>query len=133
MNYTLNSRLLQFSTFLQRELFAWQEEEKLDITPKLQEIIRVLEFVQIERYVPNYRGCVGRHGKCRSEIARAFVAKKVLNLPTTEALIDRLKVDRSLRRICGFEKRHPRFVRFFKNLLRACGTRLTRKNARGID
>lgn len=104
MNHTLNDRLLQFTTFLQRDLFAWQEEENLDITPKLQEVIKILEFVQIERYVPSYRGCVGRHGECRPEIARAFVAKQVLNLPTTEALIDRLKVDISLRRICGFEK-----------------------------
>ena len=104
MNHTLNSRLLQFITFLQRELFAWQEVEKLDITPKLQGVIKVLEFVQIERYVPSYCGCVGRPGECRPEIARAFVAKMVLNLPTTEALIDRLKVDISLRRICGFEK-----------------------------
>ena len=104
MNHTLNTRLLQFTTYLQRDLFAWQEQEKLDMTPKLLEIIRVLEFVQIERYVPSYRGCIGRHGECRPEIARAFVAKEVLNLPTTEALIDRLKVDISLRRICGFEK-----------------------------
>jgi hypothetical protein len=103
MSYTLNNRLLQFSTFLQQESFVGQEEEKPDITPKLQEIIRVLEFVQIERYVPSYRGCVGRHGECRPEIARACVAKPGLNLQTTEALIDRLKVERSLRRIGGFE------------------------------
>jgi hypothetical protein len=37
-------------------------------------------------------------------LARAFVAKAVLDLPTTEALIDRLKADRALRRICGFER-----------------------------
>jgi hypothetical protein len=37
-------------------------------------------------------------------MARAFVAKAVLDLPTTEALIDRLKVDHALRRICGFER-----------------------------
>ena len=37
-------------------------------------------------------------------LARAFVAKAVLELPTTEALIDRLKADRALRRICGFER-----------------------------
>ncbi len=39
----------------------------------------------------------------------AFVAKAVLGLTTTEALIERLKVDRALRRICGFSmwKRMP--------------------------
>jgi hypothetical protein len=104
MNHTLKDRLLQFTTFLQRELFVCQEAEVAELTPKLQEVIKILEFVEIERWVPSYRGCVGRHGKYRIEIARAFVAKQVLNLPTTEALIERLKVDISLRRICGFEK-----------------------------
>jgi len=66
---------------------------------KLQEVIKVLEFVQRERYVPSYHGCVGRHGECRAEIARAFIAKQMLNLATTEVLIDRLKVDTNLRRI----------------------------------
>ena len=83
---------------------AWQEAEELAFTSKHQEVIRILEFVEIERYVPSYRGCVGRQSQCRLEIARAFIAKQVLNLPTTEALIDRLKVDIRLRRICGFEK-----------------------------
>jgi hypothetical protein len=41
----------------------------------------------------------------RPQIARAFVAKAVLNIPTTAALIERLHVDRSLRRICGWERR----------------------------
>jgi hypothetical protein len=103
MSYTLKDRLLQFTTLLQRELFAWAEAEERALTSKHQEVIRILELVEIERYVPSYRGCVGRHGQCRLEIARAFIAKQVLNLPTTEALIDRLKVDICWRRICGFE------------------------------
>jgi hypothetical protein len=42
----------------------------------------------------------------------------VLDLPTTEALIDRLHVDQALRRICGFERCHAvpdasRFSRAF--------------------
>ena len=106
MNHTLKTRLLQFSSLLQKELFAWREEEELVLTPKLQEVIQVLEFVEIERFVPSYRGRVGRHGECRPEIARAFVAKAVLNLTTTEALIDRLRHDISLRRICGFDRYH---------------------------
>lgn len=47
----------------------------------------------------------GRVPEDRPEIARAVVAKTVLNLPTTAALIERLHVDRSLRRICGWERR----------------------------
>jgi hypothetical protein len=35
-------------------------------------------------------------------LANAFVAKAVLGLPTTVGLIERLTIDRALRRICGF-------------------------------
>jgi hypothetical protein len=45
----------------------------------------------------------GRPQRDRAALARAFVAKAVLNLPTTEALIDRLQQDRSLKRLCGFD------------------------------
>jgi hypothetical protein len=37
MNYTLKDRLLQFTTVLQRDLFAWQEAEELAFTSKPQE------------------------------------------------------------------------------------------------
>jgi hypothetical protein len=35
-------------------------------------------------------------------LANAFVAKAVLGLPTTVGLIERLAIDRALKRICGF-------------------------------
>ena len=76
------------------------------MTPKLIDVIKVLEFVNIERFVPSCQGFVGRPTEYRSPIARALVAKAVLDLPTTEALIDRLQSDISLRRICGFQSRH---------------------------
>lgn len=44
MNYTLKDRLLQFTTLLQRELFAWPEAEERALTSKHQEVIRILEF-----------------------------------------------------------------------------------------
>jgi hypothetical protein len=36
-------------------------------------------------------------------VARAFVAKAVFNFPLTRHLIDRLRIDPVLRRMCGFE------------------------------
>ena len=39
-------------------------------------------------------------------IAKAFVAKAVYQMPTTRALLDRLATDISLRRICGWERKH---------------------------
>ena len=119
MDITGKSRLSQFWSHLQHELFPLlREEDHLAVTPALEQVIRVLEFTQIERFIPSSRGCVGRPPQDRVALARAFVAKAVLDLPTTEALIDRLKVDQALRRICGFERFHAvpdasRFSRVF--------------------
>ena len=119
MDTTGKSRLSQFWNHLQHELFPFlREEDHLALSPALEKVIRVLEFTQIERFIPSSRGCVGRPPQDRVALARAFVAKAVLDLPTTEALIDRLQADRSLRRICGFERFHAipdasRFSRAF--------------------
>lgn len=43
----------------------------------------------------------------RSWFANAFVAKAVRGVTTTAGLIERLAIDRSLRRICGFSLNHP--------------------------
>ena len=40
----------------------------------------------------------------RHPLARALIAKAVLNLPTTAALIERLAVDATLRRLCGWQR-----------------------------
>jgi hypothetical protein len=119
MNTTCKSRLSQFWNHLQHELFPFlREEDHLELSPTLEKVIRVLEFTQVDRFIPSSRGFVGRPPKDRVALARAFVAKAVLDLPTTEALIDRLKADRALRRICGFERFHripdaSRFSRAF--------------------
>jgi hypothetical protein len=106
MDSTLNSRLSQFITNFQIDLWNWQQDDPLELTPKLIDVVKVLEFVNIEKFLPMRQGFVGRPPEYRSQIARAFVAKAVLDLPTTEALIDRLQNDLSLRRICGFKSRY---------------------------
>ncbi|EQD42139.1 IS4 family transposase, partial [mine drainage metagenome] len=75
------------------------------LTPKLEPLLRIWEMVQIERFVPVGRGWVGRPARERTALARAFVAKAVLGLPTTVALMERLRVDGCLRRLCGFDGR----------------------------
>jgi Transposase DDE domain/Transposase domain (DUF772) len=104
MNLILNSRLSQFMTNFQEDLWDWPPEDPLILTPKLIDVIRVLELVNMERFVPSSQGRVGRPAEDRSPIARAFVAKAVLDIPTTEALIDRLQSDLSWRRSCGFQR-----------------------------
>ncbi len=119
MNTTCKTRLSQFWNYLQHDLFPFlREEDHLALSPALEKVIRVLEFTEIERFIPSRRGCVGRPPKDRVALARAFIAKAVLDLPTTEALIDRLQADQALRRICGFERCHAipdasRFSRVF--------------------
>jgi hypothetical protein len=50
----------------------------------------VLELAQIEAHLPYIGRVPGRSTANRSAIARAFVAKAVYNLPTTQSLIDYL-------------------------------------------
>lgn len=105
MNTTLKNRLTQFWFQVQEGLFPFLTEMEVEMTPALKRVATVLEMIEIERFVPDRRG-VGRRPRDRVALARAFVAKATLNLPTTEALIDRLKVDQPLRRLCGFSTSH---------------------------
>src|SRR5208283_5085104 len=90
---------------LQPELFPSLDEQLDPLTAKLERLIVILDTLGLEAYVaPPSRGR-GRPADDRPQIARAFVAKAVLNIPTSSALIERLQVDRSLRRICGWERR----------------------------
>ncbi|HEY0310894.1 MAG TPA: transposase, partial [Allosphingosinicella sp.] len=89
----------------QPSLFPWLEEELDPLTVKLERLIIILDTLGLDAFVAPPPGGRGRAPEDRPAIARAFVAKTVLNLPTTVALIDRLHVDRSLRRICGWERR----------------------------
>lgn len=58
--------------------------------------------MRIEEFVDSTWDGVGRPQHDRGALANAFVAKAVLGLPTTAALIERLRIDRALKRICGF-------------------------------
>jgi hypothetical protein len=66
-------------------------------------LIHTLEWARIEDLVPAWQG-IGRPLADRSALANGFVAKAVLGLSTTVALIERLSIDRALRRICGFSR-----------------------------
>jgi Transposase DDE domain/Transposase domain (DUF772) len=62
-----------------------------------------LEVVRIEEFLPCFYGYEGRPRKTRAAIARSFIAKMVYNVSTTTFLIERLKSDKNIRRICGWE------------------------------
>ena len=96
--------LSQYWATIQGTLFPKLQEELDPLTKKQQQLIEILELVRIEEFLPDHLGCEGRPQKTRSAIARAFVAKMVYNIDTTTFLIERLKSDKNLRRICGWER-----------------------------
>jgi len=100
----LHEGLLRSWSRIQRSLFPWLEEELDPLTEKQQKLVMVLEVIQIEGHLDEYRSSGrGRPPKSRSAIARAFVAKMVYNMPTTRMLLERLQADRVLRRLCGWD------------------------------
>ena len=100
----LHSRLAQTWLNIQGSLFPWIAEELGGLTQKQQELVTTLELIRIEEFILSSSGYPGRPPKDRGAVARAFVAKAVYNMPTTRTLLDRLKTDIALRRICGWER-----------------------------
>jgi Transposase DDE domain/Transposase domain (DUF772) len=100
----LKQRVSNYLGKLQQDLFPFLEEH-LDtpLPEKLIQLISILDMVEIEKFVCDRRGYPGRPPKNRCAMARAFIAKAVYKIPDTKALIDRLKSDKNLRKVCGFE------------------------------
>jgi hypothetical protein len=90
---------------LQEDLFPEMEEELGPLSDKHRSLVTVLETVNVESFLPYVHGLTGRPLAERRALARAFVAKAIFNLPTTRLLIDILKGDTRLRRLCGWERR----------------------------
>jgi hypothetical protein len=92
---------------LQRSLFPKLEEcWQAALTEKEQQLVRILELIRIEKFVPRRASDqrMGRKLREREAIARSFVAKAVYGFAFTRALIEALKTTPSLRRICGFDR-----------------------------
>lgn len=97
------NKLSDFWNGFQQKLFPQLEEELPPLLASHQKVITILELVKIEKFVRSQAGLKGRPVLNRVAIARAFIAKSVLNLPTTAHLKDRLLCDKALRVICGWE------------------------------
>lgn len=95
--------LSNFAQVLQGTLFPALEAELGPLTERHQEFVKVVGLLQLDNFVAVQCGR-GRPAHDRGAIARAFVAKALLNIPTTRALLDRLQSDVALRRLCGWEK-----------------------------
>ena len=103
MQVTVSGLLNQFHRIMQGVLFPALQEQLGSFSDKHRQLAAVLCMIEIEALVGAWSGGVGRPAKHRRAIARAFVAKAVFNLNGTRQLLDRLSVDISLRRLCGWE------------------------------
>jgi hypothetical protein len=105
MQLTVSGVLNQFQRILQGTLFPTLQEQLGPLSDKHRQLAAVLSMIEIEALVGSWSGGVGRPARHRRAMARAFVAKAVFNLSATRQLLDRLSVDVSLRRLCGWESR----------------------------
>jgi hypothetical protein len=101
---SLRERLSFCWSSIQHDLFPWLEERVGPLSARQQLLVAVLEMAQIEAFAPHWHSVPGRPPAERAALARAFVAKAVFNVPATNMLIERLHADKSLRRLCGWER-----------------------------
>ena len=98
---SLRDRLARYWRGYQPELLEALEVEVGPLGERYEQLIQGFEFVRVERLL--WSGpVVGRPAKDRVALAQAFLAKAVFKLATTRDLIERLKSDDNLRRLCGW-------------------------------
>jgi hypothetical protein len=96
--------LALLKTAIQRTLLPALNEELGPLSAKERRFVAILEVVKLEAFTQRWGWCGnGRKPTPRIKLASAFLAKSLWNMPTTSALIDRLKSDVNLRRLCGWE------------------------------
>jgi hypothetical protein len=94
---------------VQRTVFPHLEECLASpLTAQEKRLVKILELVHIEHYVPKSasRQWLGRPIKEREAIARSFVAKAVLGYPHTRSVLHALRTTATLRALCGFATRN---------------------------
>lgn len=85
--------LTDYVNTLQASLFPWLEAVVGEpLTDKLRKFVFTLEIVNVEHFVFGpLTQHMGRKEIDRRSIARAYVAKTVYDLPTTELLLEMLR------------------------------------------
>jgi hypothetical protein len=101
---SLRDSLSSYWEKFQGELFPFLEETVGFLTESHKALVTVVDMTRLEAFLPHWHGLPGRPLAERAALARAFVAKAVLNLPTTRTLIERVEADKTLRRLCGWSR-----------------------------
>jgi hypothetical protein len=103
MQLTPRDRLTQFHHLLQSELFPIVETAVGDLSSQARLLVSTLGLISMSRWLPPTRGSIGRPMRDRQACLRAFVAKAIYNFQTTRQLLERLRADDQLRRLCGWD------------------------------
>ena len=101
---SLGETLSNYWQKFQAELFPFLDKAFGPLTPAHRELVVVLDMLRPESLVRHWHGAPGRPASERAALARAFVAKAGFNLPTTAMLIERVRIDRTLRHLCGWQR-----------------------------
>ena len=102
---SLKDTLSTYWVRVQGELLPWLDDV-MDgpLSAQHKALVSILGLLRIEAFLPSWHGLVGRPPAERAALARAFVAKAVFNFPTTSLLITMLSADKTLRRLCGWQR-----------------------------
>jgi hypothetical protein len=102
---SLKATVTSYWLHLQEELLPWLNETSCGpLNEHHEQLVSVLGMARIEAFLPGWHGLPGRPLSERAALARAFIAKAVFNLSTTRLLIDMLSADKTLRRLCGWQR-----------------------------
>ncbi len=102
MQHTARGMVMQFAHLLQQDLFPALAAELGPLHPQMELLASVVSLIPLSGPLWARRAATGRPAKDRVALATAFLAKAILNLPTTRDLMSRLQVDEPLRRLCGW-------------------------------
>ena len=98
------SKISQAWSHIQTTLYPFLETEVSPLTKTQKSFVAILDLIGLDRFIPTGWWTRGRPSKDRTALARAFVAKPVFNFATTRQLIDHLRSNPTLRRLCGWER-----------------------------
>src|SRR5471030_1083150 len=102
---SLKETLATYWLHIQEDLLPWLNDTSCGpLSGHHNQLVSVLGMVRIEAFLPGWPGLPGRPPVERAILARAFVAKAVFNFPTTSLLIEMLSADKTLRRLCGWQR-----------------------------
>ena len=97
----LDERLSDYWRKIQAELFPSLQEELGPLGERHRQLVTVLEMARPERFLPHVHGRPGRPRRSRGALSR-LSRKTIFNIDDTLGLIERLRLDKILRRLCGW-------------------------------